>query len=107
MAGKTEIGLVDNGRSIPVALGELVALQLPENPTTGYRWAVETAGSLTLVADSFAAGNARPGVGGVRRFEWRVTTPGTHELRLVHRREWEAAGQEIARFMVSVTVASR
>lgn len=107
MAGTRMIGAADNGRNVNVRVGDLVVLQLPENPTTGYRWAVETAGSLTLVADNFAAGHAGPGGGGVRRLEWRATSPGTQDLLLLQRREWEAAGQEIARFMVSITVASR
>jgi len=38
----TEIALTqaDSGRTIPAALGDAIRIELPETPTTGFRWAV-------------------------------------------------------------------
>jgi inhibitor of cysteine peptidase len=34
----------DNGRTVDVRLGERVRINLPENATTGYRWAIDRYG---------------------------------------------------------------
>ena len=33
----------DNGRTVDLRVGDQVTLRLPENPSTGYRWAVDAA----------------------------------------------------------------
>src|SRR5262245_21975440 len=48
----------DFGRTVNVRMGEVVTVRLQENPTTGYRWAVETASGLEQTGDHFEAGGA-------------------------------------------------
>ncbi len=34
--------LIDNGRSVTIGIGDVLSLRLSENPTTGYRWKLES-----------------------------------------------------------------
>jgi inhibitor of cysteine peptidase len=63
-------------------------VRLPENPTTGYRWALVSCGTLETLSNSFAPGDAGVGAGGVRRFDLGPTTAGTQPVRFALRREW-------------------
>ena len=39
---------VDNGTTVEVHVGETLVLRLPENATTGYRWAIEALNAISL-----------------------------------------------------------
>ena len=92
------------GRRIDVRLGDVVTVRLKENPTTGYRWAVEQAGGLQLEGDRNAGVGPAPGAGGVRELDFRAGTPGDHELRLKQWRDWQGDASVIGRFLLSVHV---
>ena len=93
----------DNGRTVDLPAGAIVTVRLKENPTTGYRWAVESAGGLSLIADNTAASGAAPGAAGVHEFQFRATSNGTFELRLKNSREWETDSSGIDRFNVTIS----
>jgi len=93
----------DRGRLIDVKLDDVVTVQLKENPTTGYRWSVETAQGLEQVRDHMEAGGAI-GSEGVRVFQFRTTRVGSSELRMKKLREWEGEGSVIDRFNVRLIV---
>jgi inhibitor of cysteine peptidase len=92
---------LDNGRSVTVSPGSVVTVRLPEAPTTGYRWALEAASSLTPIEDRVAAGGAIGGEG-TRELEFRISRPGRHALRLKRWREWEGDASVIDRFTVTI-----
>jgi inhibitor of cysteine peptidase len=92
-----------NGQTVAVGVGETLTLRLPENPTTGYRWKVESFGSLRPIGDTHERGSASPGSTGERSFQW-VATPGVHLLALALRREWEPSDQALERFAMTVRV---
>lgn len=79
----------DAGRTVAIAPGEVVTVQLSEQPTTGYRWSVESAGDLELVDDHFTPAGQRLGAGGVREFSFRAPAPGAYDLLLHRRRSWQ------------------
>ena len=58
----------DRGRTVELAAGSLVTLRLRENPTTGYRWSMQSTGGLELVGDRYEPGGA-VGAAGVRVVE--------------------------------------
>jgi predicted secreted protein len=93
----------DRGRTVEVAAGSLVTVRLRENPTTGYRWTVESMGGLELIGDRFEPGGA-VGAAGVRVLEFRATRRGTHAIRVQNRREWEGAGSAVEQFEGTVVV---
>lgn len=97
------LGPADRDNEVPVRTGDRILLRLPENPTTGYRWSGQIPGFLRLVRDSNETGEA-PGAGGVRVLEFEAVAPGRAELRLALAREWEAAGSETDRYLVTVEV---
>ena len=76
-----------NGERVTLRQGDELTVELPENPSTGYRWEadddastsiLEATGSTFTRAD--AAGGA-VGVGGTRRFTFRATGIGSCSLR--------------------------
>jgi inhibitor of cysteine peptidase len=92
----------DRGRTVEVAEGDIITVRLRENPTTGYRWSVETTDGLELVGDDFEAGGGAIGAAGERVLEFRATRPGSHKLRLKNWREWEGDASVIDRFEADI-----
>ena len=95
----------DRGRRVGIVVGETVTLRLAENPTTGYRWAVLSAGGLEMVRDGFeGAGSGAIGAGGTRVLEFRAARVGSGRVELVNRQEWNPEGAA-ERFEVAVEVS--
>jgi inhibitor of cysteine peptidase len=84
----------------------VLEVQLPENPTTGYRWAVAEydARILHLEESALASGGGGIGGGGVRAFAFRALLGGETPLRLKHWREWQGESSVDDRFEVTVRV---
>ena len=93
----------DSGRTVKVKSGEVITIRLVENPTTGYRWAVEAGSGLEQVEDQNEPGG-RIGAAGVRVLQFHAKSIGTHELRLKNWREWEGAPSVIGRFNAWIVV---
>lgn len=91
------------GRSVEVERGQMLVVRLKENPTTGYRWTIESADGLDLKEDHIHAATV-PGAAAVREFTFLATRPGNQELRLKNRREWEGDRSVIDRFAVQIRV---
>jgi len=94
----------DQGRTIEVAEDDIITVRLKENPTTGYRWSVETPNGLELVEDGFEAGGGGIGAAGVRVLQFRATRPGSHKLHLKNWREWEGEASVTERFDANIIV---
>lgn len=95
------------GQTVPVELGDTIEIHLAENPTTGYRWNIETLGpGLTVELDRFHTLGTPlvPGAGGVH--EWRIetTSKGSQPVRLRLWRDWEGDESVIRRFGVDIEV---
>jgi len=73
-------------------VGDVVEFPIPENPTTGYRWAVAKSPDPEVVeiTSSHYEGprEARPGAGGMRMYVFRAVGRGRTELVLDYRRPW-------------------
>jgi inhibitor of cysteine peptidase len=89
------------GTTHPASVGDTVTIQLPENPTTGYRWQVIASGSLTPCGDDFAP-SAAVGAEGMRTLRFTVTAAGMHQLRLAQAREWESATTPQDQLIISI-----
>jgi len=77
----------DNGSAVRVRRGQTVEIDLPERPTTGFRWQVVTTPACCVVReDSFAgpAPGAPPGAPGVHSWRLEATRAGDgpFEVRL-------------------------
>ncbi|WP_440947446.1 protease inhibitor I42 family protein [Methanosarcina sp. T3] len=94
----------DKGRTLEVEAQSLITVRLNENPTTGYRWEVETAGGLEMVGDSFEKTGDAIGAAGVRVFQFRASEAGSHKLSIRNWRDWEGEGSIIDRFYATILV---
>lgn len=107
-AGAAMLVLVesDNGRTVSVRLGEQLRLSLPENATTGYRWAIDRIDGAFMEALSPEPHYTAAGVGsgGSVAFVFQGRKVGTGEIALKHWREWEGEGSVTARFCIHVQV---
>jgi inhibitor of cysteine peptidase len=96
----------DNGRTVDIRLGESVRITLPENATTGYRWAIDHYDEDIIEAlstePSYTA-NAI-GAGGEVTFIFKGKKIGTGEIMLKHWRHWEGDSSITTRFHIQLRV---
>ncbi len=86
----------DNGKTIKAKKGDVLELHLAENPTTGYRWVINSADeSLMKVSEKeqHAASDAI-GSGGMKIFKIEIIAEGKASLTLSHENTWEKDATE-------------
>jgi inhibitor of cysteine peptidase len=96
-----------DGRQIELSKGQELEVVLPANPTTGFRWRLETSAEPALAAqgDSYAApGAAASGRAGTHRWRFRAENAGRGTISLALRRPWETKGAADRTFQVEVHV---
>jgi inhibitor of cysteine peptidase len=96
----------DNGRTVDVPLGESVRINLPENATTGYRWAIDRYDEEfieALATEPRYTANAI-GSGGEVAFIFQGKKIGTGEIVLKHWRHWEGDSSVTNRFRIRLNV---
>lgn len=74
--------------------GQVLAIELDSNASTGYGWDLIDDGSPQLrpapvPATTDMLPTPMPGAGGISRWRFHAVQPGTTTLRLVYRRAWE------------------
>lgn len=81
-----------DGTVIRAAVGEVVSVDLPSTPSTGYEWVLPALpDGAELVDTSFAPPPAGTfGEGGVQHFHVRASRPGKYALTFQLKRSWEA-----------------
>lgn len=97
----------DGGKLFAVRPGDAIAIRLPENPTTGYQWAIDPGNSeiIEQLESVFSPGSETSiGSGGVRIFTFRAKTPGTVQMRLKKWRSWQGDSSIVERFEVTIQV---
>jgi inhibitor of cysteine peptidase len=100
----------ENGKAVPVKVGESVEVRLKGNPTTGYLWAVtglssntvEQVGEVEYRRDD--AGKRMVGRGGVFVATFKALKPGKTTVRMEYRRPWEKDVTPIETFTVTLDV---
>ena len=98
-----------NGRQIEVVYNSRVILQLPENPSTGYRWELKPLNdeTLKLQGDTYQAPNTiTMGAGGTRVFEFIAQSPGTVYLNLHLKKPWDSVSEATEVFEITVQVCN-
>jgi inhibitor of cysteine peptidase len=97
----------DLGREVVALVGDALVVQLPENPTTGFRWALASFSSntLELARDEFqTAAEAGVGGGGLRMLRFVARRAGKVRIELKLARAWES-GPPKAVFGVDVKIS--
>jgi inhibitor of cysteine peptidase len=98
----------DNGRSFRVPPGTRIAIRLDENPTTGFRWTLQSIVSpiLDLEYDDYTTTTTGIGGGGTRIFHFVSDAPGTQTILLNLMRPWEGEAKAVSVFSATVTVTA-
>ncbi|MGF1640692.1 MAG: protease inhibitor I42 family protein [Rhodospirillales bacterium] len=97
----------DNGTTVTVPVGATIEVRLAENPTTGFRWALEpiAADSLVALDDRYEpAPPMRIGSGGTRIFRFRAVAAGSAALALRHWQAWSGEESITERFAVELCI---
>ena len=97
------------GSALRLSPGETTTIELPENVTTGYSWAIDPDASRNLgiltITDAGhrrAPGRARVGAGGKHIWTVKAVSPGSAVIALNYRRPWEKAAGRQQLFEVDV-----
>lgn len=96
----------DNGQTVNTRVGDSVRIRLPENATTGYRWAIERYDENLIKALATEPRYTSPAVGsgGEVDFSFETTTAGSGEIALKQWKSWEGDPSVIARFRIRLKV---
>jgi inhibitor of cysteine peptidase len=96
----------DNGRVVAVKVGDTISVRLPENPTTGYSWALDSidAQRLEAGAPAYQGEGAGLGTGGVKTWKLVARAPGRTRLGLKRWRHWEGDTSIVERFSVTIDI---
>lgn len=95
-----------NGETVELQRGDTLVIRLPDNPTTGFRWAVDSLDSdvMTQVEGDYSSASSAIGSGGVRCFAFQAKGVGTSVITLKLWRSWEGDRSARSRFRVTVNV---
>lgn len=96
----------ENGRTVDIRLGESVRINLPENATSGYRWAIDHFNKSVLepVAAEPQYQASGVGSGGLVAFVFKGKKAGSGEVTLKYWRHWEGDASVINRFHIRLHV---
>ncbi len=97
----------DDGKEVEVPVGTRVRIDLPENPTTGYRWSLGNFKNeaLALKSDEYVPNHSSSmGGGGIRQFCFEGISPGKSKLCLKNMRAWQGEEAAVKTFTVTVAV---
>lgn len=98
------LGAADDGRQIALTAGQVLSITLDANPSTGYRWEVDSPESAIMrqVGTRFEQPAGRLGTPGKQVLELTAVRAGQSTLRLVYRRPWEKGVQPVKAFSLRV-----
>ena len=82
----------DSDKTIDVAAGDTVEIQLPENTTTGYRWTLETIDKsfCEVIADErYGPDKVILGASGTHVWRLKAKHAGNCRIEIAYRRAWQ------------------
>ena len=97
----------DNGRSIELQVGQVLAFTLNANPSTGYSWEMTKLDQKILQQlgeAEFTPDSALPGAGGKQIFRFKAVSAGQTALTLIYHRSWEKDVAPLKTFSLQVVV---
>ncbi len=97
----------DNGGTFDLRVGEEVGLRLPENASTGYRWAVDAVDATFVEIEEGEYVSTSKTLGGGGEAQWLVKAkvPGVTQIKLKRWRGWEGEGSIIERYEINLRIA--
>lgn len=100
-------------QALRLAVGQSASIELEENPSTGYGWAVDakTSSGLPVVRITDRGFSEREGgkhllgAPGIHRWDIQAADVGTASIVFIYRRPWE--GKHVRSYEVAVEAAAR
>ena len=102
----------DNGKTVKATVGQIIAVKLKGNVTTGYSWAVSMAGMPALqqvgkiAYKTHVAPKDMVGVGGMSIATFKAVQAGKATIELQYRRPWEKDKPAAETFKATVVVTA-
>lgn len=97
----------DNGKTVDMRVGATVVLRLPDNPSTGYVWAVNADPAVVQVSEQkHVSTSNRVGGGGEAQWSIQAKAAGTAKVELKRWREWEGEHSVVERYEVTLAISS-
>lgn len=108
-AAQTALALAaeDNGKEIALQKGQILAITLPGNPSTGYSWVlVDPEGAIVrqVGEPEFEADSELVGAPGTLTLRFEALEAGQMDLTLGYQRPWETDVEPLETFTAHVTV---
>jgi len=104
----TNIDLTEqnDGQTIDIHLGQSLVVSLPENATTGYRWAIDHVDTAIVEVREGEPqyGSGAIGSGGRAQWVFAPKAPGTTSIALKRWRHWEGDRSIVERFRIELRV---
>ena len=111
---EVETGMGDNNGQVNLKIGQILAVELDSNPTTGYGWEIASMDTTVLemmgeseYTRSDTGETPRVGSGGTETFRFKAIGQGQSPLEMVYRRPWEAGVEPANSFSLTVTVTGK
>ena len=106
MPDKITVTERNEGQTITVRVGQPVVVSLPENATTGYRWAVDRVDPETVEIREGESqyGSGAVGTGGRAQWIFVPKARGTVSIALKRWRHWEGDASIVERFRIQLQV---
>lgn len=103
----TVLTAADNGRIVELPVGDEVALRLPENATTGYRWAIDSADAnrVDIKEGQYVSTSEKMGGGGEAQWLIKAKAPGATSVKLKRWRQWEGESSVVERYEITLRIA--
>ena len=98
----------NDNQTVTMAKGDSIAIQLAENPSTGYRWIVNSTDGLTVKDLGYDQREAAPGmvgVGGNHTFQITATGEGNQTFSGVYQRAWEPASASDKTYTLNIVIS--
>jgi inhibitor of cysteine peptidase len=97
----------DNGRTVELHVGDEVALRLPENATTGYRWAIDSADAnlVDIKEGQYVSTSEKMGGGGEAQWLIKAKAPGATSIKLKRWRQWEGESSVVERYEITLRIS--
>lgn len=96
----------DHDRTVDLHVGEALSVALPENATTGYRWAIEWADSQLIEPRAAQPRYPANAIGSGGEVEWSflAKAQGTTSIILKQWRHWEGEASIVKRFRIQLRI---
>jgi len=92
-----------------IPLDATIRVKLPENPTTGYTWHLDTSPGIVILNESYVPDDSSGrlvGSGGTRVWEMRAVLPGIQDISGMYARPWESSAENLTSFSLTLDIVT-